>query len=84
MVASIVKMVSNERRLVVATKPNFEGLIKAAWDVIESDFDQTAFLDWRKTAVEYLTETLGPEHYYTKLYLYTLRAGYHQYAGKMF
>jgi hypothetical protein len=65
-IASIVGMVSNERRLVVATKPNFEGLIKAAWDVIESDCDQSAFLEWRETAVEYLTEMLGPEHYYTK------------------
>jgi hypothetical protein len=65
-IASIVGMVSNERRLAVATKLTFEGLIKAAWDVIERDFDETAFLEWRETAVEYLTEMLGPDHYYTK------------------
>jgi hypothetical protein len=52
------------------TKPTFEGLIKAGWDVIKSDFDQTAFLEWRETAAEYLTEMLGPDHYYTKHFVH--------------
>ena len=47
-------------------KQDFEGLIKAAWNVIERDFDETAFLEWRETAAEYLTEVLGHDHYYTK------------------
>ena len=67
LIASIVGVVSDhERTLVVPAKQNFEGLIKAGWDVIDRDFDEIAFLEWRKTAVEYLTETLGPDHYYTK------------------
>ncbi len=67
LIASIVGAVSDhERRLVVPAKQNFEGLIKAGWDVIDGDFDEIAFLEWRRTAVEYLTETLGSDHYYTK------------------
>ncbi len=50
----------------MATELNFERLIKAAWDVTARDFDENAFLEWRKRAVEYLTEILGPDHYYTQ------------------
>jgi hypothetical protein len=67
LIASSVGAVSDhQRRLIVPAKQNFEVLIKEGWGVIERDFDETAFLQWRKTAVEYLTETLGPDHYYTK------------------
>ncbi len=43
----------------------FDDLIKAAWEVIESDFDPTAFVKWRKQAVLCLTDLLGSEHPYT-------------------
>ena len=52
----------------MASKRNFERLIKAAWDVIERDFDETAFLAWRKRAFDYLHELMGPDHYYTKYF----------------
>jgi hypothetical protein len=59
-------MVASERKLDMPAKLTFEGLIKAAWDVIEYDFDKTAFLAWREAAAECLSEILGPDHYYTK------------------
>jgi len=52
----------------VPAKQKSEGLLKAAWEMIERDCDETAFLEWRKTAVEYLTEMLGAEHYYTSYF----------------
>lgn len=52
--------------MALRTEQNFERLIKAAWDVTARDFDETAFLEWRNRAVEYLTEMLGPDHYYTQ------------------
>jgi len=54
------------RRWVLPTEQNIERLIKAAWEVMERDFDESAVLEWRKRAFEYLTETLGPDHYYTQ------------------
>ena len=66
-IVSEVGAVSDQgRRSVLSTQENFEGLIKAGWDVLERDFDENTFLEWRKRAVEYLTEILGPEHYYTQ------------------
>lgn len=43
----------------------FDDLIKAAWEVIESDFDAIAFVKWRKQALLCLTELLGSDHPYT-------------------
>ncbi|MBM4329300.1 MAG: hypothetical protein FJ118_19320 [Deltaproteobacteria bacterium] len=43
-------------------------LIQAAWNVIESDFDQRAFLRWRKQALDFLTFMVGPDHQYTLLF----------------
>jgi len=46
----------------------YDELIKAAWNVIESDFDQGAFLRWRKQALDFLTFMMGPDHPYTLLF----------------
>lgn len=43
-------------------------LIRAGWDVLDSDFDETAFLTWRKRAVDCLTDLLGPHHVYTEYF----------------
>jgi len=43
----------------------FDDLIRAAWEVIESDFDEAAFLKWRKKALSCFTDILGPDHPYT-------------------
>jgi hypothetical protein len=43
----------------------FDDLIKTAGEVIESDFDPTEFVKWRKQAVLCLTDLLGAEHFYT-------------------
>ncbi|MBM3301313.1 MAG: hypothetical protein FJY85_15335 [Deltaproteobacteria bacterium] len=43
----------------------FDDLIKAAREVVESDFDATAFVKWRKQALLCLRELLGPDHAYT-------------------
>lgn len=43
----------------------FNDLIRAAWGVIESDFDEAAFLKWRKKALSCFTDILGPDHPYT-------------------
>jgi len=49
----------------VIHRPQFDDLIKAAWAVIESDFDPTEFVKWRKQAVLWLTDLLGSDHPYT-------------------
>jgi hypothetical protein len=43
-------------------------LIEAGWDVLKSDFDETAFQKWRREAFQCLTEMLGPKHPYTNYF----------------
>ncbi len=40
-------------------------LIEAGWEVLRSDFDERAFLNWKKRAVDCLTDLVGSEHMYT-------------------
>jgi hypothetical protein len=44
----------------------FDNLIEAERAVLESDFDPVAFLQWRRSAFDCLTEMLGPDHVYTR------------------
>ncbi len=44
----------------------FEKLIEAGWQVLESDFDEDAFREWRKQATKFLDSLLGSDHTYTK------------------
>jgi|SRR5271157_3445830 len=41
-------------------------LIKAGWDVIESDFDTAAFLNWKKQARDCIAALVGPDHTYMR------------------
>lgn len=41
-------------------------LIRTGWQVIESDFDSDAFIEWRKSAVDCLMALVGPHHMYTR------------------
>jgi hypothetical protein len=43
-------------------------LIKAGWDVLDSDFDPIAFQHWRLKAYECLRSMCGPDHVYTKYF----------------
>ncbi len=58
-------MISPERQI--------DALIEAGWHVLESDFDETAFRYWRRTACECLEALLGPEHTYTEHFRYKMR-----------
>jgi len=48
-------------------------LIKAAWDVVDSDFDPVAFQNWRLKAFECLTAMFGSDHVYTKYFEHLVR-----------
>ncbi len=48
-------------------------LIKAAWGVIEADFDPAAFQHWRLKAFECLTAMFGSDHVYTKHFEHFVR-----------
>ena len=50
-------------------------LIKAAWEVLESDFDPIAFQNWRLKAFDYLRATFGPDHVYTKYFEHFVEQG---------
>ncbi len=43
-------------------------LIKAGWDVVDSDFDPVAFQHWRLKAFECLNAMFGSDHVYTKYF----------------
>jgi len=45
-----------------------ESLIQTAREVIDRGFDTRIFSRWRREAVEYLEEHLGPDHYYTRYF----------------
>lgn len=49
-----------------------DALIEAGWRVLESDFDEKAFLHWRKRARECLEALLGPSHTYTEHFKYSM------------
>lgn len=43
-------------------------LIKAGWEVVDSDFDAVAFQHWRLKAFECLDAMFGSDHVYTKYF----------------
>jgi len=43
-------------------------LIKAGWEVVDSDFDAVAFQHWRLKAFECLNAMFGSDHVYTKYF----------------
>jgi len=50
-----------------------DALIEAGWRVLESDFDEDAFQQWRMRAYECLKALLGPHHTYTEQFQYNMR-----------
>jgi len=45
-----------------------DDLIKAGWDVLESDFDTAAFRTWKKQVRNCLAALGGPDHTYTRYF----------------
>ena len=59
----------------MAIEARIDDLIKAGWNVIDSDFDLVAFLRWRRSAFDCLTDMLGPDHVYTRHFESLVRQG---------
>jgi hypothetical protein len=57
-----------EKRSPMLVEKHIDDLIEAGWNVIESDFDELAFLMWKKRAFDCLKQMLGPEHTYTQYF----------------
>jgi len=49
----------------LVNKP-IDDLIEAGWHVLDSDFDDMAYLHWKKQALHCFSALLGPDHQYTK------------------
>jgi hypothetical protein len=45
-----------------------DALIKAGWEVVESDFDAVAFQNWRLKAFECISAMFGSDHVHTKYF----------------
>lgn len=43
-----------------------DNLIKAGWHVLDTDFDEAAFRNWRELALICLTDLLGSDHIYVR------------------
>jgi hypothetical protein len=41
-------------------------LIRAAWNVMDQDFEEAAIMDWRQKASACLAEMFGPDHHYCR------------------
>jgi hypothetical protein len=52
-----------------------DALIKAGWNVLETDFDPVAFQHWRLKAFECLAAMFGPDHVYTKYFEHFVEQG---------
>jgi hypothetical protein len=52
----------------LSAEKRIDDLIEAGWQVLDSDFDETAFQNWRREAFECLNAMLGPEHAYTQYF----------------
>ena len=49
-----------------AAERRIDALIRAGWDVLESDFDERTFLRWRQAAYNCVRELVGAEHPYAQ------------------
>ena len=50
------------------TEHQIDALVKAGWEVVESDFDQDAFRNWRLKAFECVSAMFGSDHVHTKYF----------------
>lgn len=55
-----------------ADKP-IDDLIRAGWEVIESDYHAVAFQNWRQKAFDCLVQLMGPDHMYTQYFEHHIR-----------
>lgn len=52
----------------MTVEERIDELIKAGWEVVDSDCDSRAFQHWRLKAFECLAAMFGPDHVYTKYF----------------
>ena len=45
---------------------SLDDLIEAGWHVIDTEFDAGAFYYWKKKALDFLTDFVGPDHESTR------------------
>ena len=45
-----------------------DDLIEAGWEVLNSDFDKLAFMNWRRRALDCITRLAGPDHPYAQYF----------------
>jgi hypothetical protein len=50
------------------TERLIDQLIKAGWEVLESDFDEEAFARWRQSAHDCVAALVEPDHPYLRLF----------------
>jgi hypothetical protein len=55
------------------TDKPFDDLIRAGWEVIESDYHAVAFQNWRQKAFDCLVQLMGPDHMYTQYFEHHIR-----------
>ncbi len=55
------------------TDKPIDDLIRAGWEVIESDYHAVAFQNWRRKAFDCLVELMGPDHTYTQYFEHHIR-----------
>lgn len=48
------------------TEKRLDALIQAGWEVLERNYDQAAFLSWRKQAYDCVSLLVGPDHPYAE------------------
>jgi hypothetical protein len=61
-----ISLLLGEARM--AIEDRIDKLIKAGWGVVESDFDEGAFLNWKVRAADCLSDLVGPDHIYTEYF----------------
>lgn len=55
------------------TDKPFDELIRAGWEVIESDYHSAAFQNWRQKAFDCLVDLMGPDHVDTRYFEHHIR-----------
>ena len=50
------------------TTKAIDKLIDAGWQVLESDFDPVAFMEWRRRAFDCVVVLMGPDHPYAQFF----------------
>ena len=43
-------------------------LIEAGWHILDTDFEENAFQEWREKAYKYIVATVGEDHQYAEYF----------------